>query len=86
MILSTLVRVIFIYLALLSLAVALWGVFSCGTWDLVPQLGITPGFSALGMWSLSHWPTKKVPWKISLLSLQIQVLTHLKYLYRYSQK
>ena len=29
----------------------------------VPQPGIKPGPLALGMWSLCHWPTRKVPEK-----------------------
>ena len=28
-------------------------------WDLVPWSGIEPGPPALGVWSLSHWTTKK---------------------------
>ena len=29
-------------------------------WDLLPWLGIKPGPSALGVWSLSHWNTREV--------------------------
>ena len=42
------------YMALLSL--------SCGMWDLVLWPGIEPGPPALGVWSLSHWITREVPY------------------------
>ena len=32
--------------------------------DLVPQPGIEPGPPALGVWSLYHWPARKVPRKV----------------------
>ena len=38
---------LFIYLAALGL--------SCSMWDLVPQSGVEPVPTALGVWSLSHW-------------------------------
>ena len=34
--------------------------FSFSMWDLVPWPMIKPGSPALGMWSLSHWTTRKV--------------------------
>ena len=34
---------------------------SCLTWDLVQQPRLEPRLSALGAWSLSHWPTREVP-------------------------
>ena len=34
---------------------------SCSMWDLVPQAGIKPSPSALGVWSLIHWTTREVP-------------------------
>ena len=44
---------LFIYLAALGL--------SCGMWGLVPWPGIEPRPPALGVQSLSHWITTKVP-------------------------
>ena len=41
--------------------VAPWKLFSCGRWDLVPQLGIGPRPPALSVWSLSYWTTREVP-------------------------
>ena len=35
--------------------------FSYGMWDLVPRPGIEPGHPALGVHSLTHWTTRKVP-------------------------
>ena len=35
--------------------------FCCSKWDLVPWPGIEPRPPALGVWSLSHWTTRKVP-------------------------
>ena len=37
------------------------GVFSCGTWDLVPWPGIEARTPAMGAGSLSHWTTREVP-------------------------
>ena len=34
---------------------------SCSKWDLVPWPRIKPRLPVLGVWSLSHWPTTKVP-------------------------
>ena len=34
---------------------------SCGMQGLVPQTGIEPRLPALGVWSLTHWPTREVP-------------------------
>ena len=34
---------------------------SCGMWHVVPQPGIEPRTSALGVQSLSHWTTREVP-------------------------
>ena len=36
-------------------------IFTCGMWDLVPQPGIEPGRSALGVQSLSHQSKREVP-------------------------
>ena len=39
-------------------------IFNCGMWTLscsMWNLGIKPGAPALGVWSLSHWATRKVP-------------------------
>ena len=43
---------LFIYLAALGL--------SCSMWDLVPQPGVEPVPTALGVWSLSHWTPREV--------------------------
>ena len=50
---------LFIYLATPDLS---WGthVLHHGTWDLVPWPGIEPESHALGVWSLSHCPTREV--------------------------
>ena len=42
---------LFIYLAVLGL--------SCGMRHLVPQPGIEPGPTTLGMWCLGHWTTRE---------------------------
>ena len=34
---------------------------NCGMQDLVSQTGIEPGPPVLGVWGLSHWPTREVP-------------------------
>ena len=52
--------VAFIYLAVLVL-VASCGIFNWGVWDLIPQPGMELGPPALGVRSLSHWTTRKVP-------------------------
>lgn len=41
--------------------VTICGIFSCGMCDLVPQSGIKPEPSALGVRNLSHWTPKVVP-------------------------
>ena len=50
----------------LSCSTGACGIFCSGmltlsrsVWDLVPWSGIEPGPSALGAWSLSHWPTRE---------------------------
>ena len=40
--------------------IAVCGIFSCSTWDLVPCPRIKPRHAALGSWSLSHWTTREV--------------------------
>ena len=34
---------------------------SCGIWDLVPRAVIETRPPVLGVWSLSHWTTRKTP-------------------------
>ena len=53
-------KYVFIYLAVLSLAVAC-RICSCSMWDLVPWPGIELGPPALGVWSLGHWTIREVP-------------------------
>ena len=43
-----------------GLSCSMWAL-SCSMWDLVPQRGIEPGPSALGVQSLTHWTTREVP-------------------------
>ena len=43
-------------------------------WNLVPQPGIKPGAPALGVWSLSHWATRKVPLFLLLDSKDLQLI------------
>ena len=57
---------LFVWLCWVSFAA--WEIFSCGIQtpscsrrDLVPQLGIKPRPTALGVWRLSHWTVRKVP-------------------------
>ena len=56
------------YIWLCWVLVAACRIFSCGLWtpvcsmwDLVPWPEMEPGPPALGVWSLSHWTTRKVP-------------------------
>ena len=35
--------------------------FSCSLWDVVPCKGIEPWPTSLGVGSLGHWTTRKVP-------------------------
>ena len=54
--------------------IAMWGIFSCSRWDLLPWLGIEPGPPALGAWSFSHWTTRELlifPFFIVYFEVQI---------------
>ena len=51
---------LFIYLAVLGVS---WGM-----WDLVPWPEVEPRLRALGVWSVSHWPTREVLILIVFLS------------------
>ena len=53
---------------LCQVLVAVCGIFSCGTWDLVPWPGIEPGPAALGTQSLSPWTMRKSPQMFYFLS------------------
>ena len=54
---------------------------SCGMWDLVPWPKTEPGPPTLGIWSLSHWTTRKVQKSHVLitdaLALLVKVLPYL---------
>ena len=54
----------FFYFTFLILA---HGIFSFGTWNLVPQPGTDPRPPALGGQSLSHWTTREIPLLFLLL-------------------
>ena len=61
-------RKILIYLAVLGLRhmgslifTAVYGIFSCSMWDLVPWPGIKIQPPAKGVQSLSHWTIREVP-------------------------
>ena len=43
---------------------------SCSMGDLVPQLGIEPRPSALGLWRLSHWTIREVPGNLKMKRLE----------------
>ena len=58
----TLLKVfIFIYVWLHRVLEVACRIFSCGTWDLIPQPGIEPRPPALGAQRLSHWATRDIP-------------------------
>ena len=52
------IRCTYLFTGIIDLPWGVWTV-SCGMWNLVPWLGITPGPPALGTWSLSHWTARK---------------------------
>ena len=54
------IRCTYLFTGIIDLPWGVWTV-SCGMWNLVPWLGITPGPPALGTWSLSHWTARKFP-------------------------
>ena len=60
---------VFIWLRLVKIIACSIVDLSRSMWDLVPWPGIEPGSPALGVWSLSHWTTREVPWRISDSSL-----------------
>ena len=51
----------YLFIWLRWVLVAACGIFSCGMQDGIPKPGISSRSPALGTWSLSHWPTSKVP-------------------------
>ena len=66
---------IHLFISLCRVLAAACGIFSWGMrtlsrmWDLVPQPGVEPMLTSLGVQSLSHWTTREVSLPIYLLYL-----------------
>ena len=63
-------NVYLLFIWLHQILVTACGIFSCGTWDLVPWPGIEYGPPEWTVQSLSHWTIKKVPW-LSILNIAV---------------
>ena len=67
-------RIVFFFLGVA------FGIFNCGTWDLVLWPGMEPGPPALGVLSLSHWTTRKDPGKGRILQPRMEYSLYFQFL------
>ena len=63
------------------------GIFTCGMWDLVPQLGMELRPPALGAWSHSDWTTKEVSILTTsfLMLYNITQVRHIQYSHNFER-